>query len=205
MSLVLIGAGGHAKVVIDAARLLGFSVSYILDQDPFKQGQRVLDVQVRLFKEIIRPDQNCLVSIGDNTVRAKFFLELLSLNANFETIVHPAAVISRYATIDVGSVVFANAVINPGAQLGKNIIINTSAVIEHDCQLADHVQVCPNATLAGTVLVGEASFIATGATIIPNITIGKNSYIAAGAVVTKDVPDNVLVAGCPANIIKELN
>lgn len=205
MSLVLIGAGGHAKVVIDAAQCAGVDVAYVLDQDASKHGQLVLDIPIQLYAYELDLAKKYLVAIGSNVIRQKFFLELLSVGAKFATVVHPNALVSQYAEIGVGSVVFANAVINPCAKTGVNVIINTGAVIEHDCQLGDHVQVCPNATLAGTVSVGEATFIATGVVVIPNISIGKNSYIAAGAVVTKDVPDNVLVAGCPARIIKELN
>ena len=205
MSLVLIGAGGHAKVVIDAAQCAGVDVAYVLDQDASKHGQLVLDIPIQLYTCELDLAQRYLVAIGSNVIRQKFFMELTGMDAKFSSVVHPNALVSQYAEIGIGSVVFANAVINPGAKVGTNVIINTGAVVEHDCHISDHVQVCPNATLAGTVSIGEATFIATGAVVIPNISIGKNSYIAAGAVVAKDVPDNVLVAGCPARIIKELN
>lgn len=202
MSLILIGAGGHAKVVMDAALAAGQHIAQIQDDDPEKFGLPFLNATINPRTEEIFSECQYVIAIGNNAVRRSRYELLLSKGVVFGKVLHPRAVISPFAKIGAGAVVFSNAVVNPDAVIGNNVIINTGAIIEHDCLLENHVQVCPNATLAGTVHVGENAFIATGATIIPNIKIGKNSYVAAGAVVTRDVPDNVLVAGCPARIVK---
>jgi sugar O-acyltransferase (sialic acid O-acetyltransferase NeuD family) len=145
-----------------------------------------------------------IVAIGNNNVRLDLSLKYISLGKKLATIIHPGARVSKYAIIEEGTVVFANAVVNPFARIGKSCIINTGAIIEHDCVLEDGVHVSPNAAMGGAVNIGKKTWLGVGSGISNNVKIGKNSIVGAGAIVLKDVPDNVLAAGVPAVIKKDI-
>ena len=143
-----------------------------------------------------------VIAIGDNKTRAELSHKI---KAAFKTLVHPSAVISKESSIGEGTVVYAGVVIQPNTTIGKHVIVNTSASIDHDNYIADFVHVAPKVALTGHVEVGEGSFIGAGAVVIPKIKIGKWCTIGAGSVVIKDVPDNAVVVGNPAKIIRYQN
>lgn len=198
--LLVIGAGGHAKVVVDCIEAEGkYQITTIVDDTPKENDfignyviqKREKGADYRLL--------NAIVAIGNPIHRKNIVTQLQS---NFIMTIHPSAVVSKHAKIGEGTQVFATAVINAAAIIGKHCIINTGAIIEHDCFLSDFVHVAPNATLGGGVSVGESTHIGIGAKVLQNITIGKNSTIGAGAVVTQDIPDNCTAVGIPAKPIK---
>jgi sugar O-acyltransferase (sialic acid O-acetyltransferase NeuD family) len=152
---------------------------------------------------ILKNFSEVIVAIGNNNARLNLSLKYVSQGIKLATIIHPNAIISKYATIGEGTVVFANAVINPFSKIGKFCIINTGSIIEHDCILDDGVHISPNATMGGTVKIGKNTWICLGSNIANNIKIGENVTVGAGSVVLNDVPDNVLVAGIPATIKKK--
>ena len=197
--IYLYGAGGHAKVISEILELNGQTIAGVFDADLSKTlfGLPVLD-----FPGPFDPFTDQLfISIGNNAIRKKI---VFAIKANYITPVHPAAILSKYATIQEGTVVMGGVVINADTTVGKHCIINPSASVDHDCIIEDFVHISPHAALCGGVTVSEGAHVGTGAIIIPGKKIGAHSIVGAGAVVLKDVPPNVVVAGNPARMIKSL-
>jgi sugar O-acyltransferase (sialic acid O-acetyltransferase NeuD family) len=195
--IYLYGAGGHAKVIADILKCCSKDVAGIFDDDPEKTIWNFINL--KFPGPFNFSSDELILSIGNNLVRKKI---ANMINANYHTAIHPSAIISSYSSIKEGSVVMGGALINADARIGKHCIINSHASIDHDCILKDFVHISPNATLSGDVFVGECTHIGSGAIIIPGKKIGLNVTIGAGAVVITDIPDNVVVVGNPARIIK---
>jgi sugar O-acyltransferase (sialic acid O-acetyltransferase NeuD family) len=188
-------------VIIDSLKASGKQISGLFDDNP--DIKELLDYHVfGSFDEIRLGDDELIISVGLNHIRKKI-VEKLPENIRYGNAIHPSAIITEYASLDEGTVVMQGAVIQSSVSIGKHCIINTTASVYHDCIIEDFVHISPNATLCGAVSVGEGSQVGAGAVVIPGIKIGKWSVVAAGAVVIKDVPDNVLVLGNPARIVKE--
>ena len=207
LKTVIIAASGHGKVVLDILQQNeNIEITGFIDDDPALYGKSVNGIPViGDFSTILSSIENIdcgIVAIGDNRIRADFFKKLYDIGLQTITAIHTGAIIARIVTIGTGTVIAANAVINPDAHIGDNCIINTGVTIDHDNFIADHVHISPGVNLAGNVSVGEYSHIGIGASIINGIIIGQNATIGAGAVIIKDVPDNAVVAGVPAKIIK---
>lgn len=203
---ILFGAGGHAKVIFDLAELIGEPFDHVVvDKMSGSEflGQNV--EQLGSLEDRIGEDFRFVVGIGDNRIRREKFSDLMNRGGAPFSAVHPTAVISKYAEIDSGAVVFANSVVNAGARVGKNSIVNTSAVVDHDSTIGDHAQICPGVIMSGIVQIKEGAFIGSGTSIANGISIGKWSYVGAGSVVVSDLPDRVLAYGCPARVIRSLD
>ncbi len=138
------------------------------------------------------------VAIGDPRLRLALIERCRAAGLEIASIVHPAAYVSRFASVGPGCVVFAQAAVNADARLGTACIVNTGATIDHDCVLGEAVHVCPAAHLAGSVRVGDRAWIGIGAVVRQGITIGHDATVGAGAVVVADVPDGATVTGVPA-------
>lgn len=204
-SLLILGAGGHGKVIADTASLMDLwdDIAFLDDRIDLKS--------VLSFPVIGRfTDANQLkgkfkyafAAIGNNTARLELLNSLLGAGFELPVIIHPKSTVSRFSRIGAGSVVMAGAVINANTFIGKGCILNTCCSIDHDCVLEDGVHISPDAHTGGTVKIGRCSWVCIGSSIINNINIGRNSVIAAGAAVLSNVPDNVMVAGVPAIIKK---
>lgn len=200
--LSVIGAGGHAKVVIDVARKAGLEPAVVYDAAPRCDqfcGVKVLPepgdaagVRGPLF-----------IAVGSNAARRNLATKYSA--SGFPVLVHPSAVVAGSAEIGEGTVVMAGAVVQPEAVVGRHCIINTGASVDHDCRIADFVHVSPHATLCGGVSVGEGSWIGAGATVIQCVRIGAGCMIGAGATVVCDIPDGATALGTPARVVnKEL-
>ncbi|WP_298647475.1 acetyltransferase [uncultured Proteiniphilum sp.] len=201
--MYLFGASGHAKVIIDSLKASGVVISGLFDDNP--EVKTLLNNTVfGSFDSQRLGNDELIISVGVNNIRKKI-TEKLPQDINYGRAIHPSAIISEYASIDKGTVVMQGAIIQSSVKIGEHCIINTTASVDHDCIIEDFVHISPNATLCGAVLVGEGSQVGAGAVIIPGIKIGKWSLVAAGAVVMKDVPDNVLVLGNPARVVKRIN
>lgn len=201
--IVIIGAGGHAKVVISTLFELNFKIVGILDDDPNKWNQKYFNVPIIGPIELLKTGNYELgiVAIGDNKIRN----EIVNKYGNFckwISIIHPFSSVHPSVQIGEGSVIFAGVVIQPDVIIGKHVIVNTSASIDHDCNIEDFVHIAPGCHLAGGVYVGEGSLIGIGSSIIPYKKVGKWSIIGAGSVVINDIPDCVTVVGVPARILK---
>lgn len=205
LPVIVLGAGGHAKVLVEALLRASAVISGIVDPDPALSGTQVLGVPVLGGDDIVAgfsPAEiqlvNGLGSIGLTTKRQKVFERFKELGYTFATVVHPSAIIASDVVLSEGAQIMAGAVIQPCCLVGVNSIINTHASVDHDCVVGAHVHVAPGVTLSGGVTVGKNSHIGTGATVIQQISIGSHSLVAAGAVVTHDVKDNSVVKGIPA-------
>lgn len=201
--LVILGAGGHAKVVMDAALLMQ-RWSEIVFLDDSNQGQTefmgapLLGDRSLLGTALQPKDYDVAVAIGNNAIRGEVFGLAAGLGFSFPVIRHPSAVVSEMAEIGEGSVLFANTVINPAVRIGKGAIINTSASVDHDSLLGDFVHVSPGARLAGSTRVGDFSWMGIGSCTREGSTIGSHCIIGAGAVVVSDIPDGITAVGIPA-------
>jgi len=200
-SLAILGASGHGKVVADTAECCGWqSIEFFDDAWPGLQDNGVWPVMgdtVTLMGRLA--DFNgVLVAIGNNRIRHAKLLELQAAGARLSTLIHPAATVSRYATIGEGAVVFAGAVVNADARINQGSILNTGCSIDHDCVLGDAVHISPGARLAGGVRVGDLSWVGIGASVRQQISIGQRVVVGAGSVVVSDIPNDVAVAGVPA-------
>lgn len=192
--MVLYGASGHCKVVIDILESLGIPIDYIVDDNP--NVNELLGYEVR--RDVGEYDE-LIVTIGSPASRKKV-VESTKVR-KYATVVHPSAIISPRAEIGEGSVVIPGAIVNSCAKVGKHCIVNTGATVGHDVMLEDYVHIAPHATVTGAVTVGEGTWIGAGAVVRQGINIGKWCMIGAGAAVVKDVPDGVTVVGNPAKPI----
>lgn len=209
--IVGIGAGGHAKVIID-----------ILTHYPDIEVVGLVELATRLFGEavagsLILGDDHLLPElltqgvglafigiggVGNNLPRAKSFERVLSLGFDMINAIHPQAVVAGSARLGRGVCIMAGAVVNPAAEIGDNVILNTHCTVEHDCVVADHVHIAPGATLSGAVRIGKLSHIGTGASVRQGVRIGERAVVGVGSVVVGDVPDDAVVVGSPARSLK---
>ncbi len=194
--IIVLGGGGHAKVVIDCIRAAGDEVAGILD-DSIPKGTLVADVPIlgKTEEYKIYSDKWFLIAIGNNAVRRAFAENMC---VRWHTVIHPRAVVSAYAEIAEGTVVMPNAVINAGSAIGKHCIINTGAIIEHDNIIEDFVHISPAAALGGTVFIGSLTHVGIGAAVKNNIKICGGCTIGAGAVVVKNITERGTYIGVPA-------
>ncbi len=197
--MLLIGASGHAKVIIDILEKQDIKVDFLVDANPAIKELQSYKVILESDFNIDAINEEVIVTIGSNHIRKKVAERL---KAEYGWAIHPSAILGDDVSIGQGAVIMAGAIINSSSSIGNHAIINTSCSIDHDCTLEDYVHVSPNATLCGTILVGEGTHIGAGATIIPNISIGKWVTIGAGAVIIENVPDHAVVVGNPGRIIK---
>ncbi|EIK51940.1 Trimeric LpxA-like family protein [Stutzerimonas stutzeri TS44] len=201
MKLAILGASGHGKVVADTAECCGWqSVEFFDDAWPGLQKNGVWPVvgDTAALMGRLADFDGVVVAIGNNRIRHAKLLELRVAGACLVTMVHPAATVSRYASIGEGVVVFAGAVVNAEARINLGGILNTGCSIDHDCRLGDAVHISPGARLAGAVQVGDLSWIGIGASVRQLVRIGQRVIVGAGSAVVSDIPNDVTVAGVPA-------
>lgn len=205
--LLILGAGGHGKVVAEAAML-----TEVWDQIAFLdnniRSNSVLDMPVigsfDSYLKHIRNYSDAIVALGDNHKRLLWIEKLKHAGYTIPVIVHPSSVVSKFCSIEYGTVILANSVVNTSVDISKGCIINTSSSVDHDTKLEKGVHISPGVSISGTVTVGAYSWVGVGAKIANNITVGANVIVAAGATVINNVPNNVMVAGVPAIIKKYL-
>lgn len=198
MRLLVIGAGGHASVVVDAAQVAGIDVMRVVGDASGRPD--MLGVPISPTAEGADAD-GFIVAVGDNLARARLFAEYAASGQAPAAIIHPSAVIAPGVVIGDGTFVAAGVVINTGARIGSNAILNTSSTVDHDCVIGDHVHIGPMAGLCGGVHIGEGTLIGAGCSIIPARSVGEWTVIGAGSAVVRDVPANVTYAGVPARPI----
>lgn len=204
--LVGLGAGGHAKSLLDAlASTAEFRVSAILEDDPERVGSELLGVPILPSSELERLQADgvtaAFVGVGgvaSSQARTRVFERLVAAGFELPPVVHASAVVSPWARLGRGVQVLAGALVNAEASLGDGAIVNTGALVEHDCRIGAHAHVAPGARLAGTASVGRGAHVGLGAVVIEGVDVGDEAFVAAGAVVVQDVPRGSRVAGVPA-------
>jgi sugar O-acyltransferase (sialic acid O-acetyltransferase NeuD family) len=195
--IVILGAGGHGKVLFDICRESGQPVRGFLDDDVAEpvHGLPILGNDALLDDTAFLAAHRFALGVGERAIHKRLARLVAGKGGELATLVHPAAILSQSVEIGAGTVVMAGAVINIDARIGGYCIVNTRASIDHDCLLGAGVQISPGATLAGGVNCGENVYIGSGATILPSVKIGAGAYVGAGATVNRDLPADRTVVG----------
>jgi sugar O-acyltransferase (sialic acid O-acetyltransferase NeuD family) len=198
--LILLAAGGHGRVVLEALLAQGLAVAGILDP-ALTAGSLVLDVPVLGADDWLQSRSSSDFLVVNGAGGPPFFERWKAAGFSHASVCHPSAVVARGATLLEGGQVMAGAVIQVGAVIGENTVVNTRASVDHDCQLSAHVFIGPGAVLCGGVSVGSDVFIGAGAVLLPGVTIGERAIVGAGAVVTQNIAAGMQVLGNPARAL----
>lgn len=203
--VIIVGAGGHAKVLLDALLCSERKVIGFTDFDKKKWGNLVNGVPVLGGDEVVfsyNIDEielvNGMGSVGSMDKRKNMYEYFKNKAYLFSNVIHPSAIVSSNAVLANGVQLLPGCIVNAGAFIGDNSIVNTRASIDHDVSIGSHVHIAPGVTISGGATIGDCTHIGTGATVIQGVHIGSNVLIGAGAVVVKDIPDNCKAYGVPA-------
>jgi UDP-perosamine 4-acetyltransferase len=201
--IIVVGAGGHAKVCIELLRAMGEHVDFCVggdDSSPTCVGVPVLKGDDNLDR-LRESHHRVFIAIGSNRLRARLGAVALDLGYELVNAISPTAVISASVRMGSGIAVMAGAIINAEAFIDSLAIINTGATIDHDCRIGHAAHIAPQCALAGCVTVGAQSFLGVGTRVIPDKAIGSNVTVGAGGVVISDIGDSLTVVGIPARPI----
>ena len=194
-NIIVVGGGGHGKVIIDAIRQEGlFTIKGIVDP-ALEKGSQILGVKVlggdeileKLYSSGIRYAFIGTGTIGHYAIKHRIDEKLRKFKFTLPVVCHPSSVIADDAVIGEGSFLAAGTVINPGVVIGKNVIVNTRASIDHDCCIGDYTHISPGATLCGNVTVGREVHIGAGSTVVQNMKIKDKVFVKAGSLVIKNI------------------
>jgi sugar O-acyltransferase (sialic acid O-acetyltransferase NeuD family) len=208
--LLILGAGGHAKVVAEIARLNQWEVVGFIDGvNPKRKGESFYGSKIlggdEVLEDLFRSDvEHAIVAFGNNRLRVQTAMNLDQMGFQLPTAVHPSAICSGDVDIGDGTVIAAGAVIGPSTSIGRFAIVNTQASLDHECRVCDGAHVGPGALVTGGVVVGKRAWIGAGAVIADHKQIGTDSIVGAGAVVVRDVPESVVVMGVPAIVARSV-
>jgi len=205
VSIIIVGAGGHARVLIDTLLASGVQILGIVDANTEQVGGKIRGIPVLGGDEVLHgftPGNILLVNgIGSSRstdLRKVVYERFTAEGYEFMNAIHPSAVISPSAVLMSGVQIMAGVVIQPDALIKQNVLVNTGVTIDHECRIEAHAHLAPGVTLSGSVSVGEGAHIGTGSVVIQGVRIGCGAFVAAGAVVVGDVPDGQKVMGVPA-------
>jgi UDP-perosamine 4-acetyltransferase len=205
--VVLIGAGGHARVCLESLRDCGHHVVGAISLD----GRGVDNLGVEMLgsdhdiQAVVQQHQidAAFPSIGDNASRSAAVRRCADAGIAMVAAISRYAMVSSSAIVCDGAVLMPGAVVNAASVIGTGAIVNTNASVDHDCDIGDFVHIAPGVALAGGIVVGESALIGIGARVLPNLTIGAGAIIGAGAVITRDVLAGCTVVGVPGRVIAE--
>jgi sugar O-acyltransferase (sialic acid O-acetyltransferase NeuD family) len=211
MRVVVIGAGGHARSVIEALRSRGGDLEPVActDRDPALANSALDGVPVvgnddrlpGLLREGVEGACVGIGGTGDNEPRARVHTHLRSLGFALPPVVHATAHVAASASLGAGTQVLAGAIVGAGAAVGDNVLVNTGAIVEHDCWIGDHVHLATGCALGGDVHVDAEAHVGIGACVLQGVEIGMGSVVGAGAVVVRSVPAGQVAVGCPASAL----
>ena len=201
--VTILGAGGHAKVVISTLLSANVKINKILDDNPDKWGSRILSIKITgpLSEVDSSSAGDAIIAIGDNKTR-KRIVEKYQHAQWMMAVIHPDAYVHPSVRLGRGTVVFAKAVVQPDTVIGDHCIVNTGATVDHDCRIGNYVHISPGVNLAGEVCLDEGVFCGIGGKVITGITVGRWSTVGAGGVVIGDLPGYSLAVGVPAKIVR---
>lgn len=208
MKTIIIGAGGHARAILEILNndrnidVVAFVDNMIRGSDEKIMGTPVYGDHSVLPRLFINGVKAAIIGVGKNNIRKTYFEQIRNMGVEMVNAIHPAVHIARNAKVGNGVVIAAGATIATGVEIGNNTIINTGAIIEHEDVLESHVHIASGTVLAGRVKVREGAFIGAGSVVKEYITIGRNAVIGAGSVVLGDIPDNAVAVGAPVRVIK---
>jgi sugar O-acyltransferase (sialic acid O-acetyltransferase NeuD family) len=204
--LLIVGAGGHARVVSAIVRQVSaWEIVGLLDRNRPVVPEEIdgvpvtgsFDEALRFFEEGVR---NATIALGDNEERAALFDRLSDLGFEFPVLRHPTSIIEDNVTLGAGCVICAGAILCARVVIGKDVIVNTGAILDHETVVGDHAHVAPGCRIAGRVRIGSGAFIGIGTSVCEKLTVGASAIVGAGSVVLADVPDGVVAFGCPARV-----
>lgn len=197
--IIVIGSGGHAKVVIDAAIDAGKKVIGLVDTNYQNQKETILGIKVLGgFETLSKYDKtkvSLIIAIGDNLKRKEYYLKLKKQGFLFAKIIHPTSVISKFTTIGEGAFINAGVIINAEVVISNNCIINSGSIVEHEAKIGDYTHLAPGVRVGGRTIIEEGVFVGIGSNIAQSIKIGHNATIGAGSVIIKDIHENSTVVG----------
>lgn len=201
--VLIVGAGGHAKVVIELLRAMGAPIAGLIDRDPTRQvlGISCIGTDDDLPRLRAEGLDRAFVAIGDNRLRLELGRKLVAGGFELVNAISPSATISPSASLGRGVAIMAGAIINAEARISDLAIVNTGAVIDHDCVIGQAAHIAPGAALAGSIEIGDGAFVGVGASVIPNRKIGAFATVGGGACVVRDVDPSATVVGVPARPI----
>jgi sugar O-acyltransferase (sialic acid O-acetyltransferase NeuD family) len=209
LPVIILGAGGHAKVLIDTLRFQSVEILGIVEADSNRKGQFLMGVPILGTDDDVENFSshrirlvNGIGSTRVGSIRREIFESFKDKGYQFQNVIHPSAIIASDVELLEGVQVMAGAVIQTGCKVGANSIINTRASVDHDCLIGKHVHIATGATISGGVMIGVESHVGSSAVIIQGLQVGSRCLVAAGAVVIRHVPDGVSIAGVPAREIK---
>lgn len=204
MKLVLIGAGGYAKSVLDSIDYNSYELIGFVDERLDKKEHLGFPILAHDLNEIKNKEKYYyFIAIGDNAKRKKWFDRLEKNSLEIINVIDKSAIVSKMATIGKGCFVGKMAIVNSCATIGDNTVINTKSLVEHGCTVGKHANISTNTTINGDVKVGEGTVLYSGVTVIGQRSVGDWSIVGAGAVVTNNIPSNVVAVGVPAKVIKD--
>lgn len=206
MKTIIIGAGGHSRVVYDTVRHdPNVETTAFVDNSPRGSKEKIMRTRVEGDHSVI-PElrdegvSGFIVAVGDNEIRQAHFETYRDQGLTPVNAVHPEAHVIETVSLGEGNVVTVGSILSTNVSVGDNAIINTGSVVEHETTVGDHVHIGPGCTVAGRVEIGDRTFIGMGSSIKEYTTIGENAVVGAGSVVLDDVPPNTMVAGTPAEV-----
>ncbi len=202
LPILVFGAGGHAKVVVDAILASGPAELVIVDDASRTAGRLLLGIPICVLSDSIGNCTRFHVAIGDNGTRQRKSAEIVVAGLRPFTVVHTEARVSPSATVGEGAFLAACCVLGPDVAVETGVVINHGAVVDHDCAVGEFAHVAPNVTLGGGVMVGRLTMVGAGATVLPGVRIGERCVVGAGAVVRRDVADGATVVGVPAREVR---
>ncbi|MEF9945173.1 MAG: acetyltransferase [Lachnospiraceae bacterium] len=208
--VLIVGAGGHAKVIIEAINQQRYQICGLLDKDDQYLGEDILGVKIigqdsdaeAFYNEGITNAVIAVGHIGNFEIRERAFHRLKQIGFQMINVIHPKSCVSKSVIMGEGNVIMPGAVINAASILGNNNIVNTGAIIEHDVVLGDNVHLAPGTTTCGMVRIGNNTLIGAGTTIIQEIVIGSGVIVGAGSTVLQKIPDGVTAVGTPAKVLR---
>lgn len=202
--ITLVGAGGHALVVLDALSHSSRRSERIVvcSEDQAQIGWEILGHRVTLLDVAGLSACGFHVCVGRNDVRRRLFTEIDEASGQAVTIIHPRSVIAESADLGAGTFIAAGAVLAPGCRIGRSSIVNHGAIVDHEVEVGDFAHIGPGVTIGGAARIGNGVFLGAGANILPGVTIGENAVVGAGAVVLDTIPADAVYVGVPARRLR---